>query len=67
VRSSSREPAALTPDQRLREVAALLARGLLRLRDRRLLPDPSTPEYLPESVSNCLELSGETVLSVHTG
>jgi hypothetical protein len=61
----------LTADERLRELAALLARGLLRLRDRRLLPDAASPhplpEKTPESASNCLELPGETVLSVHTG
>jgi hypothetical protein len=57
----------LTPQQRCRELAVLFARGLLRLRDRRLLPDTPAPDNPPESVSNSLELPGETVLSVHTG
>jgi hypothetical protein len=71
VRPPPLDPTSLTPDERLRELAALLARGLLRLHERRLLPGAdgptSPPEKPPESVSNCLELPGETRLSVHTG
>jgi hypothetical protein len=33
------DPSRLTPDERLREVAAVFAAGLLRLRDRTALPD----------------------------
>jgi hypothetical protein len=58
-------------EQRLREVARILAAGILRLRARAALPPSS--EHLPglqippESGPNCLELPPETGLSVHTG
>jgi hypothetical protein len=64
-------PADLTADERLRAVAAILAAGVLRLRIRATLPSPPseylTPNILPESDQNCLEVSEETVLSVHVG
>ena len=46
----------LTPDQRRREVARLLATGLLRF-SRRVLVTPSPPS---ESVWNSLDECGET-------
>lgn len=58
------------PEERLRELAAILAAGVARLRQRRRLigelaaPPPKTP---PELAASCLEVPGETVLSVHTG
>jgi hypothetical protein len=64
------DPLVLTPDDRLREVAAVLACGLLRLHARPSAPDPAghpASKNLPDSSPNCLELPGETVLSVHTG
>uniref|UniRef100_A0A7C4QME0 Uncharacterized protein n=1 Tax=Schlesneria paludicola TaxID=360056 RepID=A0A7C4QME0_9PLAN len=65
------DPARMTADERLREVAAILAAGLLRLRARSALPtDPGQvpgPENLPETGPDCLEVPSETVLSVHTG
>jgi hypothetical protein len=65
------DPAAMTADERLHEVAAILAAGILRLRSRAALPtDPdqvSGPKNLPESGQGCLEVSGETVLTVHRG
>jgi hypothetical protein len=65
------DPAAMTADERLREVAAILAAGILRLRSRAALPtDPdqvSGPKNLQESGQDCLEVSGETVLTVHRG
>jgi hypothetical protein len=65
------DPARMTADQRLREVAAILAAGLLRLRARSALPtDPGQvpgPENLPETGPDRLEVPAETVLSVHTG
>jgi hypothetical protein len=65
------DPAAMTADERLREVAAILAAGLLRLRDRSALPaEPGQvpgPENLPETGPDGLEVPAETVLSVHTG
>ncbi|MCX7702016.1 MAG: hypothetical protein N2039_14160 [Gemmataceae bacterium] len=65
------DPAALTPDERLRAVAAILAAGVLRLRSRAALPTDAdqvrAPENLPETGPNCLEVPPQTVLSVHTG
>jgi hypothetical protein len=61
----------LTDDDRLREIAGLLAAGILRLRCRAALgagpasgPGPRNP---PDSSLNCLEVSRETRLSVQTG
>ena len=65
------DPALLTPDQRLAEVASILAAGVLRLHTRAAIPD--TPEQLlapgnlGKSDSPGLEVPGETVLSVHNG
>jgi hypothetical protein len=65
------DPAAMTADERLREVAAILAAGIPRLRSRAALPaDPtehSGPENPPESGPACLEVPEKTVLSVHAG
>jgi hypothetical protein len=72
----------MTADERLREVASILAAGILRLHSRAALPaDPLTlrplpqgegwgegsPKSLPESGPDRLEVPAETVLSVHTG
>jgi hypothetical protein len=65
------DPFALSAADRFRELARLLATGVLRLRARP--PSPATPDQhpapknLPNSVPNCLELCPETRLSVHTG
>jgi hypothetical protein len=64
------DPDDISPDQRLRELARILAVGVARLRQRRLLagePAEPPPETAPKSAASCLEVSGETVLSVHTG
>jgi hypothetical protein len=65
------DSAPLTSDQRLREVAAILAAGILRLHARATPPpDPvqvSAPKDPPESGHVSLEVQEETVLSVHTG
>jgi hypothetical protein len=65
------DPAFMTSEERLREVASIFAAGLLRLRARAALPtDPGQipePENLSKSGQDCLEVSPETVLSVHTG
>jgi hypothetical protein len=65
------DPAFLTTAERFRELAGILAVGILRLRDRAALaadpgehPAPENPEKTGDS---CLELSGKTVLSVHGG
>ncbi len=58
------DTARLPSDQRFREIAAILAAGLMRLRQRTALPAlEKDPELPPQG----LEVPGETVLSVHTG
>ncbi len=61
----------LLPDQRCRELAALLARGLRRLIEIRRRPthslDSPAPQNSTEIVANCLAIPAETVLSVNTG
>ena len=62
------DPSFLTPDERLSEVASILAAGVLRLRASAALPgDDPNPEIPPDSWPTCLEVPAETVLSVHTG
>jgi len=63
-------PSELSSEQRRREVAGILAAGVLRLRKLRLLA--GEPTELPrqtsaESPTGRLEVSGETVLSVESG
>ena len=65
------DPSSLTPDQRLAAVANILAAGILRLQTRAALsvesselPGPEKPE---DSVTPSLEVSDQTVLSVHNG
>ena len=54
------DPAELTPDERHREIAAILARGMLQLsKSRRKNP--------PESGDAPLEVPDKTVLSVSRG
>jgi hypothetical protein len=43
---------------RLEEIAIILARGVLRLKERRLLPG-----NLADSTPECLDVSAESVLS----
>jgi hypothetical protein len=60
----------LTPDERRRAVARVLAAAVLRLRGRAALPAPPAPpaaKILTESGPNCLEVPGETRLSVPPG
>lgn len=61
------DAARLTPDERLEEVAAILAAGVVRLRNRAALPQASDHENPTESGAACLEVPGKTVLSVHAG
>ena len=65
------EAAELSPAERLRRVAAILAAGILRLHARAALASDMDqnvcPEKPPKSTRNCLEVSRETMLSVHTG
>jgi hypothetical protein len=65
-----RDESAVAEDDRLREIARILAGGVLRLRARVALPPAvqlPAPQILLESGPNCLEVPPETVLSVHTG
>ena len=61
------DAARLTPDERFREVATILAAGVLRLRQRAALPTDDRQGKPPESSTAGLEVLHETVLSVHTG
>jgi hypothetical protein len=58
-----------TDDARIREIAVILAAGMLRLRARAALPgDPHVVPQIPrDSPPNGLEVPDETSLSVHTG
>jgi len=55
------DPTDLTPDQRRREVASILARGVLRLHSiRHFAPEPAASgpcEDVPEPAQNGLEVS----------
>jgi hypothetical protein len=59
--------ARLSPDERLGEIAAILAAGLLRLDQRAALPAEESPENPPKTLPEGLELSRQTRLSVHCG
>jgi hypothetical protein len=61
------DAALLRPDERLREVAAILAAGVLRLRQRAALPTDDAQKKPSEFAADGLEVLNETVLSVHTG
>jgi hypothetical protein len=61
------DPLSLTAEQRLRELARILARGLLRLRQRRISPPASGPGNCEETGQNGLEVDRDPRLSVHTG
>jgi len=50
-----------------RTAAAILAAGVLRLRQRAALPPEYGPINLEKSPPQGLEVPAETVLSVHTG
>lgn len=65
--SNCANAARLLPDERLREVAAILAAGILRLHQRAALPPEVAPNKLAELPAAGLEVSDETVLSVHRG
>jgi len=56
LRPDPTDPADMTPEQRLDEVASIFARGILRLHGR-ILPDNPDIEILSDSSRTCLELS----------
>ena len=58
-------PDAMTPQQRFQEIAAILARGVLR--HRRMHASAPTSRIPVESGGECLEVSGDSRLSVPTG
>ena len=64
---SDLDPVLMTPDERRREVAAILASGLLRLRDRAALASDPTSENPSEPVENSLEAVPANPLTVHVG
>ena len=64
----SDDPSCLTPDERLSELARILAGGVLRLQAATALSgQESTRKDSPETWPTCLEVPRKTVLSVHTG
>ena len=70
VPSMTTDPALLSPEERRRRVAALLATGLVRLGSALLppaSPPPDTPENVSESLPNQLADSGEKSVTVSAG
>ncbi|WP_439623635.1 hypothetical protein [Gemmata sp.] len=61
------DPAALTPDDRLRELARLLAAGLLRLALPATYAANSGPAEPSEFRTNDLAVRGEKSVTVHAG
>jgi hypothetical protein len=67
---ASLDPAELTPDERFRELARLLAVGLLRLKFPVVPGDPpphSATQKFANSSSNHLDVSREKSVTVHAG
>jgi hypothetical protein len=67
---SSRQQSLLTPEERRRRLAALLATGLVRLGVTLRPPTPPPPspsENLPESRANQLAVAGEKSVTVSAG
>jgi hypothetical protein len=66
----SHDPAALAPDAQLRELARLLAVGLMRLR-RPVIPAETPPTSATqkslESTPNHLAVAGQQSVTVHAG
>jgi len=70
VHDATRDPAAMTPEERRREVAAILARGVLRLRRSAENAPGSRPSRTPEKSSKrgreALDVGPRTSLHVFT-
>jgi hypothetical protein len=69
-RTAIEETGAPSPEQRRRDVAAILAAGILRLHARAALPaagEQGGPRNPEDSETACLEVGPEIVLSVHSG
>jgi hypothetical protein len=54
------DPELLTPDDRRTELAVILARGLLRFRDRHILSLASAPQTVSESRDSGLSVQANT-------
>jgi hypothetical protein len=65
--SNCADPARLSPDERLREAAAILAAGVLRLRLRAALPAENGRKNVEKSSPDGLEVPAKTRLSVRVG
>ena len=65
--SNCADPTRLSPDERFREVATILAAGVGRLRERAALATEVDQKNLPKSLPAGLEVPGETRLSVRVG
>ncbi len=61
------QPARTPHEQQLVDVAAILAAGIIRLRERDSLPESKQAGNPAESSADRLELSGENVLTVFHG
>jgi len=61
------QPARTPDEQQLVDVAAILAAGILRLRERDSLPESKLAGNPAESAADRLELSSEKVLTVVHG
>ncbi len=60
-------PSELTPEQRRRELAGILARGLRRLRDRSALAGEPASAIPSEASISTLEAVADKSLTVHAG
>ena len=61
------DSAHLSSDERLRDVAAILAAGVLRIRQHAAFPTVRSPENLAKPPPEGLELPANTRLSVRVG
>jgi hypothetical protein len=61
------DPALMTPDERRRELAAILATGLRRLRDRDALTPSPVSQIPSDTAEKPLEAVPENPLSVQDG
>lgn len=61
------DPATLAPEERLEEVAAILADGLRRLRDHNVVPVVAVPGNPPDSRNEDLEAVRAGPLTDHVG
>ena len=64
------DPASMSPDERRHEIAAILARGILRLHRTRQVAAESAasdpPDHAPEGGQKDLEVSGTSPYSAKT-